>query len=521
MSTATFDTAQRETAPPEAHSREAPATLPAAAQLGGEAAELTRVYRARTVEELIPKIQAELGADAIVVRRHKGLTGGIAGFFQRPFVEIEAKAGTPRVDLYDEDGGAPAFPDADPRGQAPAMRPPHVAYASNALTAFATGGERELQPNDALELLAGAGAPAFRELTPSSLIERTGGLNGTPEPARNGDPFAAALAEAEAAVLPAAPTLGEAEAAVLPVTPASAEPHTAVPPAAPQPAEPKAARAPATATLTERPVASSTSSKGAVAAPTRGRARSKIEESLLGYGLGEALVRELIETAAAHVLPLMPARSSLASAVGRTITQRIPTAPPLPVGSTTIALVGPGGSGKTACCAGLLDAYRERSTLPAACASILPGSERGELEALLSPQVLDPTPIATPQVAQALREARENGLLLLDLPTLSPADRNSIRACTELLESQAPDRVIIALPATFGAKPAAQLLEALRPLGASALAITHADETDQLGVAVEAACAFGLAPEYLLDRSSGRGGLIQIDPAYLADRLLG
>ena len=87
--------------------------------------------------------------------------------------------------------------------------------------------------------------------------------------------------------------------------------------------------------------------------------------------------------------------------------------------------------------------------------------------------------------------------------------------------SSQPDRTILALPATLGAKPAAQLLEAMRPLGASALAITHADETDQLGVAVEAACAFDLAPEYLLDRGSARGGLIQIDPAYLADRLLG
>lgn len=466
MSTATQDSTLRETAPSET-AREASAT---------------RIYRGRTVEELIPKIQAELGADAIVVRREKGLTGGIAGFFQRPFVEIEAKAGTPRVDLYDEDDAAPALPPLAPGPLAPAPfeqapfeqgsapRPLRGAYASNSLAAF-TGADP---------------AEQFRELTPTSLIERAVRSNGS-LPTRNGDPFAAALAEAEAAVLPAAsaalaPTATELAATSSPVSPAAG-----------------------------------TSAPSQPAAP-RGRARAQIEESLLGFGVGEPLVRELIETAAAHVLPLMPARSSLARAVHRTIAQRIPSIGPLPVGSATIAVVGPGGSGKTACCAALLEAYRERSTLPAACATILPGGAPGELQALLSPTVLEPTPIAAPEIAQALRDARAEGLLLLDLPALSPTDRGSIKAFAALLRSLEPDRVIVALPATLGAKPVSQLLEALRPLGASALAITHADETDQLGVAVEAACAFDLAPEYLLDR--GRGGLIQIDPTYLAERLL-
>ncbi len=80
--------------------------------------------------------------------------------------------------------------------------------------------------------------------------------------------------------------------------------------------------------------------------------------------------------------------------------------------------------------------------------------------------------------------------------------------------------MLVALPATLGAKAAAQLLEALRPLRPTGLAITHADETDQIGVAVEAACRFGLAPEYLLDRGRLRGGLTRIDPTHLADRLL-
>ena len=60
------------------------------------------MYRGRTIEELIPRIERELGPDAIIVRRREGLTGGVLGFFQHPLVEIEAMPGTPGVDVYDE-----------------------------------------------------------------------------------------------------------------------------------------------------------------------------------------------------------------------------------------------------------------------------------------------------------------------------------------------------------------------------------------------------------------------------------
>ena len=38
-----------------------------------------------------PGAKCRLGRSA--VRRREGLTGGVAGFFQRPFVEIDAMAG--------------------------------------------------------------------------------------------------------------------------------------------------------------------------------------------------------------------------------------------------------------------------------------------------------------------------------------------------------------------------------------------------------------------------------------------
>ena len=83
----------------------APQALPAGESPSG------RLFRGRTVAELIPRIQAELGPEAIVLRRRSGLEGGVGGFFQRPFVEIEARPGSARIDLYDDGVQTPELPD--------------------------------------------------------------------------------------------------------------------------------------------------------------------------------------------------------------------------------------------------------------------------------------------------------------------------------------------------------------------------------------------------------------------------
>lgn len=78
-----------------------------------------KTYRGRTLEEVLPKIKAELGPDAEIVRQRSGLTGGVGGFFQRQCVEIDAKAPVGRLeqpqpqqrrrfDAYDD---APALPE--------------------------------------------------------------------------------------------------------------------------------------------------------------------------------------------------------------------------------------------------------------------------------------------------------------------------------------------------------------------------------------------------------------------------
>ena len=83
----------------------------------------TKTYRGRTLEEVLPKIKAELGPDAEIVRQRSGLTGGVGGFFQRQCVEVDARAPevssgqgpadsgqSMRFDAYDEDPSAAPTP---------------------------------------------------------------------------------------------------------------------------------------------------------------------------------------------------------------------------------------------------------------------------------------------------------------------------------------------------------------------------------------------------------------------------
>ncbi|MGZ6671189.1 MAG: hypothetical protein ACXVFM_02435, partial [Solirubrobacteraceae bacterium] len=53
----------------------------------------TKTFRARSLTDALVQVRDELGPDAVVVRRREGLEGGVAGFFQRAVVEIEAQPG--------------------------------------------------------------------------------------------------------------------------------------------------------------------------------------------------------------------------------------------------------------------------------------------------------------------------------------------------------------------------------------------------------------------------------------------
>jgi hypothetical protein len=556
----------------------------ARARFGAGGAAPTRVFRGRSVDELVPQIQRELGADAIIVRRREGLTGGVLGFFQRAFVEIEAMPGEPGVDLYDEaESAAPVAPAsrapiAAPPGMQPALQPPSApqyqpqyqpapAPTSSAPPPSAPVAEQRPaagypppwaapampyppaqptgQPRPAPEPPAAPASPApeptpfyAREAAAPSAgggsayvtahlaalarADRTKLPPRAPAPARRGEP---PVWSPDFPHLGAGQELGSADVPEL----FSAAPPRSSAPVQRAPLE----RAPVEREPVERAPAArapappwAASERREVAPGSHSRARAGVARSLQRCGIGEELTRELIDGASAHALALAP-RAGLAQAVRVTLAQRIPVAPVLPTKGAAIVVVGAGGAGKTTCCVALLGAYRKHSTLPASFATVTRSQdgaaerERGELRMILSPYVMKPTPARAPRAVRALRRARGDGMAVLDTPSVSPSDRAGIRELARLLAELQPERVVVALPATLGATAAAQLLQALHPLGANAMAVTHADETDQLGVAVEAACRFGLAPEYMLERvRAGGWRLRQISPTALAERLL-
>jgi flagellar biosynthesis GTPase FlhF len=530
----------------------------ARARFGGGGDAATRVYRGRSVEELVPQIQRELGADAIIVRRREGLTGGVMGFFQRAFVEIEAMPGGPGVDVYDEDAAVEpadaqppaaaavdvdAFGAAAPAAAAPApeytpVPPPdaQLAPAPQQLTPPASAPQQFASPPSAPP------APAVSAPSPPAGLQRPmlGYAPRPPAPERSAapspfaprEPAAPAAGAGSAYVTAHLAALARADRAKIPPRPSISERRGVAAPRGldfrrqgadealslgeeQEPFAPAAERAPV------QPWAAS--ERREVAPGSQGRARAGVARSLQRLGIGEELADELIDSASAHALALAP-RGGLAQAVRATLAQRIPVAPPLPTKGAAIVVVGAGGAGKTTCCAALLGAYRKGSSLPASFATITrdgASSPSGELRMILSPYIMKPSPARAPRALRALRRARGDGVAILDTPSLSPSDRSGIRELARLLTELKPERVVVALPATLGATAAAQLLQALKPLGANALAVTHADETDQIGVAVEAACRFGLAPEYLLENARAGGWRLRLlAPSALAERLL-
>jgi flagellar biosynthesis GTPase FlhF len=453
------------------------------------------VYRGRTVDELIPQIQRDLGSDAIIVRRREGLTGGVLGFFQHPFVEIEALPGAPRIDVYDE-------PDSAVPPRAAALPPPPAAPMPTAAPLEAQRTASALSPAP-----VPPAAPAQIPPAPPPFYVRD---PAAPTQAQAGSAYVTAHL---AALARAGPRPRMAQPGQPPARPVDFQELLArdiqQPPAPPR----RTVDYDLERSATQRAAAE----RRAVAPGSQARARAGVERNLRRFGVSEEFARELIDGASVHMLPFAP-RAGLAQAVRLMLAQRIPVATALPSTGAALVVVGAGGAGKTTCCAALLGAYRKAGMLPASCATLI---RTPELSMILSPQILKAVGAGTPRALRALRKVKGEGLAVVDTPRLSPADRGGIRELAAVLEQLKPERVLVALPVTLSAAAAAQLLEALEPLGADGLVLTHAEETDQIGVAVEAACRFDLAPEYMLDRArTGGWRLTRVDPTGLAARML-
>ena len=376
----------------------------------------TKTYRGRTLDELLPQIREELGSDAIVLRRREGLAGGVGGFFQRPYVEVEARAA--QAD------------DADVRND----RATAEGLASPAIQALVE------QASPFADALARAETSAHEVLTAAAADP---GLYG-PQPN-------------QAAIVAATPDFVADELdAAAPVADDVAAPAQEV-----------------------------------VAPP---RAAAGAEERLVAGGLTPALARDVVAEAVAHGLPFAQPRS-LKTLVRTALARRIPVMADLGGGPRTLALVGPGGAGKSTAAEQLASAYAS------AGADVALVSLNGGIDVV--------------QAAKRLKR-RKPALTIVDAPAAGPADREATARLAQDLRTLGVDEVHLALPATLSAAAAAELSRALAPLGITHVALTHADQTAHPGAAVELSMTSRRALSYVCTR----GEICPADPAALAKQLL-
>jgi flagellar biosynthesis protein FlhF len=459
------------------------ATVPAATAPTTEPG--VKTFRGESLEELLPRIREELGADAVILRQRDGLKGGVGGFFQKRCVEVDARAGAKRVDTYA--GGAE---DEDIRSALDADGPDVAAEPEDAET---SAGREQEEDEERFTRPAGVATPV--PPAPAAMQPDAAVAEGLESPAIR------ALFEAAA---PFAEQLRIADAA-LPRAAAAA-------PAAAVPALPAAAPLPVPA--------ASTAVEPVEVAPSRPTQADTQEIALVEGGLSPALAADVVAETLSHLLPFGTPRQ-LKRLVRQALARRIPVQGPRPLGGAALVLAGAGGTGKTLTVARLAAAYAANSDLDVAVVALRPRDGGAELASLLAPAGV------AVEVAESAAEAKERivemagrALVLVDTPAVSPGDEEGVRALAAELRRLKGAEVHLCIPATLSAAAARRVVAAFAPLKPVGIALTHVDETPQVGAVVEVAITGGPALAFVGRDTGLEGGLEIADPAAVAALVL-
>jgi flagellar biosynthesis GTPase FlhF len=261
----------------------------------------------------------------------------------------------------------------------------------------------------------------------------------------------------------------------------------------------------------------STIAKPAPAKPIDVVAATEVAQNLSTRGASQAWTSQLITAAGAHGSPLA---RSLREAAEAEVARRIMPAPALPVTGAAVAFIGAGGSGKTRCTAALASAYRRSSTLSVSVIALDNPEGARELRRLLSDDDVPVMSLSGAMAKRAVDEGRDGGLVIVDTSAVTPTDPSAVEALGLRLEPLELDATYVALPATLGPQAARRALASFGTLKPAAVAITHADETDQLAVAIEIAVSHRIPLAYFHSGTDHRSALSAVDPPALAQQLL-
>ena len=472
-----------------------------------------KTFRGQSLEELLPQIREELGADAVILRQRDGLKGGIGGFFQKRCVEVDARAGAKRVDTY-----AGAAEDADIRSALDEEVPDFAEQLEDELEAIEDIDDERFArlapapapaPAPAAAMPTPMTAPAFAGLQPGVALP-AGML-----PIAPADPAVAQGLESPAiralfeAAAPFAEQLQMADAAM---------PR----PAAPAPAASAAlAEEPASAVAVAdvAPVAAA-AIEVEPAAPARPVQADTQEIALVEGGLSPALAAEVVQETVSHLLPFGTARQ-LKRLVRQALARRIPVQGPRALGGGTLVLAGAGGAGKSLTVARLAAAYAARSDLDVVVLALRPRDGGAALQALLAPAGVAVEVVESAAQAKArVAEMADRALVLVDTPAVSPGDEEGVKALAADLRRLKGAEVHVCIPATLSAAAARRLLDAFASLKPAGIALTHVDETPQVGAVIELTMAGGPALTFIGRDTGLEDGLELADAAAVAALVL-
>jgi flagellar biosynthesis GTPase FlhF len=263
--------------------------------------------------------------------------------------------------------------------------------------------------------------------------------------------------------------------------------------------------------------ATSTMPKASPPRPIDAAAAATVASKLAARGASEGWIAQLITTAGAHGAPLA---GGLEAAVEAEIARRIVPAPVLPVTGAAVAFIGAGGSGKTSCTAALAAAYRRASTLGVTVVTIDNRGGERELKRRLNADGVPVFALRGEQAQRAVASARDTGFVIVDTPTATPTDPAAIEALAASLAPLELDAIFVTLPATLGPHAARRALASFGRLNPSAVAITHADETDQLAVVVEIAISHRIPLGFFHSGTDQLSALSAVEASELAQQLL-
>jgi flagellar biosynthesis GTPase FlhF len=416
-----------------------------------------QTFRGRSLEEVLPQVREALGPDAIVVRRREGLAGGLGGFFQRPFVEVEA-----RRPLDDEREGMPR----NDRATAEGLASPAIQALVDQASPFA----------DALQRAQGEAGTRAQEVL---LAAARGSLGAEPEPEPEAEPAPAGLYGPQPNIV------------------AADEPAPAASPAPVAPAPRRSRKITKVDIPEEAPPVAATH-----------------EAALVAHGLSPALASDVVGEAVSHGMPFSDPRS-IKKLIRSVLARRIATLADLGPGARTLAFVGAGGAGKSLAIRHLATAYvrADHSVLVIALRTPDGGSD---LAARLEPLGVDVVAATNAEQANRRISRGDADLVLIDTPQAGPGELDAVTVLAEDLRALDVGEVHVTLPATLSAAASEEQAAALAPVRPTHVALSHTDQTARPGAVVELAISSRLPVSYL----STREGVGPADAADLAQRLL-